>query len=106
MVPFVTAWMGEHHFEPVPTALYGIVLICAAAAYTILQRALIKEQGPGSRLASAIGPDRKGLASLGIYLIALPIAFYRPWISDLLYALVALTWLVPDSRIEHRIREG
>ncbi len=106
MVPFVTAWMGEHHFEPVPTALYGIVLICAAAAYTILQRALIKEQGPGSRLASAIGPDRKGLVSLAIYLIALPIAFYRPWISDLLYALVALTWLVPDSRIEHRIREG
>lgn len=106
MVPFVTAWMGEHHFEPVPTALYGIVLVCAAAAYTILQRALIKEQGPGSRLATAIGPDTKGLASLAVYLMAIPIAFYRPWISDSLYALVALTWLVPDSRIERRVREG
>lgn len=76
--------MGEHHFEPVPTALYGIVLVCAASAYTILQRSSIKEQGPNSRLASAVGRDVKGLVSLAMYVTAIPIAFYRPWISDVL----------------------
>jgi uncharacterized membrane protein len=106
MVPFVTAWMGEHHHDSVPTALYGVVLVCAGAAYTILERALIREQGPGSPLASAVGIDTKGLLSVAMYLIAIPIAFYRPWISDALYAMVALTWLVPDSRIERRLREG
>jgi uncharacterized membrane protein len=106
MVPFVTAWMGEHYHDSVPTALYGVVLVCAGAAYTILERALIREQGPGSRLASAVGIDTKGLLSVAIYAVAIPIAFYRPWISDALYALVALTWFVPDSRIERRLREG
>jgi uncharacterized membrane protein len=104
MVPFVTAWMGEHHTESVPTALYGIVLVCAGAAYTILERALIREEGPKSRLAAAVGADPKALASVALYVAAIPLAFYRPLISDVLYALVALTWLVPDRRIEQHMR--
>ncbi|MEO7039193.1 MAG: TMEM175 family protein [Gemmatimonadaceae bacterium] len=104
LVPFATAWMGEHHFAPVPTALYGIVLLGAGAAYEVLLRALIREQGEGSRLAAAVGRDKKGLASLAAYAIAIPIAFYAPPIADVLYIGVALMWLVPDPRIERHIR--
>jgi uncharacterized membrane protein len=106
LIPFVTAWMGENHGASLPTALYGTVLLCSGAAYTILQRALIREQGPQSRLASAIGRDTKGLVSVAIYAVAIPSAFYRPGIAQLLYTMVALTWLVPDRRIEKELRHS
>ncbi|MFI5239869.1 MAG: TMEM175 family protein [Gemmatimonadales bacterium] len=103
LVPFVTAWMGRNYDASVPTALYGCVLIMCALAYTILQNCIIKEEGRESRLAAAIGGDRKGFASLILYASAIPLAFVRPWIADVLYLLVALTWLVPDRRIESRL---
>jgi uncharacterized membrane protein len=102
LIPFVTAWMGAHHSDSAPTALYGVVLLCAGAAYSILERSLIKEQ-ENSRLAAAVGSDVKGLASVAMYAAAIPVAYFRPWISDLLYLAVALMWLVPDRRIERRI---
>ena len=105
LVPFVTAWVGENHRAAAPTAAYGIVLVLAAIAYTILQRRIIASQGPHSRLAAAIGADRKGKLSVGLYVAAIPLAFVRPAISDVLYAVVALIWLVPDPRIEQRVAE-
>ena len=105
LIPFVTGWMGEHHEAAAPTALYGIVLMCAGAAYTILQSALIREQGPNSRLAKAVGRDVKALASVAGYALAIPGAFYNPAISQAIYILMALMWLVPDRRIEKAMRE-
>ena len=105
LVPFTTGWMGENHFAPLPSAVYGAVLLLAAVAYTILQRAIIAEEGPGSRLAAAVGRDRKGKASLALYLAAIPLAFVREWIADAIYVAVALLWLVPDRRIEERLRK-
>jgi uncharacterized membrane protein len=103
LVPFVTGWMGENHFAPVPTAIYGAVLLGAAIAFTILVRAILAYEPPGSRLAEAIGKDRKGNISLVLYATAIPLAFVNQWISDLIYVLVASIWLVPDRRIETRI---
>ena len=105
LIPFVTAWMGEHLFAAMPTALYGIVLFCCGIAYTILEHALIREQGANSRLAAAVGMDRKGIASVVMNATAIPIAFYKPAISLCLYAAVDLLWLVPDSRIEKHIHD-
>ena len=100
LVPFVTAWMGENHFAPVPTAAYGVVLFLAAMAYLVLQRVIVASQGPASPLAAAIGSDMKGKLSALVYLIAIVFAFVRPWVAGALYATVALMWLVPDRRIE------
>jgi len=100
LFPFTTAWVGENHLAPVPAAVYGFVLLMAAIAYYILQRAIIAQQGPGSLLAAAIGKDWKGKISPVLYFIAIPLAFVSPWISSGLYVLVALMWLVPDRRIE------
>jgi uncharacterized membrane protein len=100
VIPFVTAWMGENHFASVPIALYGLVLLMAAVAYTILLRVLLAAQGPHSLLKTAVGDDFKGKLSLVLYLIAIPSAFLIPWIAGALYVTVALVWLVPDSRIE------
>jgi uncharacterized membrane protein len=100
LVPFVTAWMGANHYSAVPTALYGIVLALSAVAYTILEYTIIAEQGPDSTLARAIGSDRKGLFSLALYVAAIPLAFVQPLISDALFVVVALIWLLPDRRIE------
>lgn len=105
MVPFATSWMGENHYASVPTALYGIVLLGAAIAYTILQETIIANQGDGSRLKSAVGADVKGKVSGVLYIAAIPLAFVNHWISAAIYVMVALAWLVPDPRIEQVISE-
>jgi TMEM175 potassium channel family protein len=105
MFPFATGWMGENHFASLPTALYGAVLLMAAVAYWILQRSIIVAQGQDSLLAHAIGRDLKGKSSPVIYALAIPIAFVAPWLSQSLYVLVALMWLIPDRRIERAMAE-
>ena len=100
LFPFTTDWMGENHLAATPTALYGFVLLMAAIAYYILQRAIIAQQGRDSLLASAIGKDWKGKLSPVCYFIAIPLAYVSSWISIGLFVLVALIWLVPDRRIE------
>ena len=105
LVPFVTGWMGENHFASLPTAVYGVVLLLAAVAYTILQRVILKHQGPDSRLAAALGKDGKGKLSLACYALAIPLAFVHQWISDALYVFVALLWLIPDRRIESKLSD-
>ena len=100
LVPFVTAWMGENHFAPLPVAAYGLVLLGAAMAYTVLVRALLRIHGKDSTLTRALGKDFKGHVSIVIYLVAVAMTFVHPWISCALYALVAALWLCPDPRIE------
>jgi len=100
LVPFVTGWMGENHGATAPTALYGVVMICAAIAYTVLQWAIIASHGPRSKLAAAVGGDLKGKASILLYAAAIALAFVHQAISDALYVAVALMWFVPDRRIE------
>jgi uncharacterized membrane protein len=100
LVPFVTRWMGDTQFAAEPVALYGIVLLFAAIAFTILVRTLIKHQGKHSDLAKAIGPDRKGKISLALYVAAIPLVYVHPLISCAIYVIDAVIWLVPDSRIE------
>ena len=100
LFPFTTAWVGENHPASTPTAVYGFVLLMAAIAYYILQRAIIAQQGHGSLLASAIGKDWKGKLSPVLYFAAIPLAYLSPWTSQGLFVLVALIWLVPDRRIE------
>jgi uncharacterized membrane protein len=103
LVPFVTAWMGENHFDPWPVALYGFVLLMAGVAYTILARALVHRHGRDSPLAAALGEDMKGWMSLAIYASAIPLAFLNHWISLALYFVVAVMWLIPDRRIERML---
>ena len=103
LFPFATGWMGENHFTPMPTAAYGVVLLLAGVAYYILQLAIIARHGPQSVLAKALGRDWKGKLSLVVYLVAIPIAFANPWISNALYVLMALWWLIPDRRIERAL---
>ena len=106
LVPFVTGWMGENHFASVPTAAYGAVLLMAAVAYWILQRTIIRSEGRDSVLARAVGGDIKGNLSPLAYVVAIPAAFVRPWISGALYIAVALVWLLPDQRIERMVAGG
>jgi uncharacterized membrane protein len=100
LLPFVTGWLDENHFEKLPAALYGVVLLMAGVAYWILARAIVAADGPDSLLARAIGKDRKGHLSLVLYVVAIPLAFASPWIALAIYVGVALIWLVPDRRIE------
>jgi uncharacterized membrane protein len=100
LIPFVTGWMGENHFAPTPVSLYGVVLLMAALAYTVLQRAIVTCDGPESLVGRAVGSDRKGKLSLIAYAIAIPAAFASQWIACALYVATALMWLVPDRRIE------
>ena len=103
LVPFVTAWMGENEFAPVPTAAYGVPLLMAALAYYILQQLIIASQGPDSLLRRAVGGDWKGKASPLLYLLAIAVSPRWRELSMAIYVLVALIWLVPDRRIERAI---
>jgi uncharacterized membrane protein len=100
LLPFATGWMGENHFAPGPSALYGMVLFCASVAYEILQSRILAHHGRQSRLAEAIGSDWKGKLSLALYVTAIGLSFWRPVLAGIIYALVAMLWLVPDRRIE------
>jgi uncharacterized membrane protein len=101
LVPFVTGWMGENHFAPLPTAVYGGVLFMAGIAYMILEGRLLRCGNP--RLAAAVGHDIKGKVSAVLYLTAIPLAFVHQLIADGIYVCVALMWLIPDRRIEKQL---
>ena len=103
LVPFTTGWMGENHFAPLPTAIYGVVLLLSAVGYFILSQTLLAAEGPSSALAKAIGRDFKGRLSAVLYLVAIPLAFVRAWLALGIYILVGLMWLIPDRRIEGRL---
>jgi uncharacterized membrane protein len=105
LVPFVTAWMGENRFAAPPVALYGAVLLMAGFAYFLLARALASHHGKDSKLARALGKDTKGIGSLVIYALAIPLAFVNPWIAFALYVSVAVIWVIPDRRIERVFAE-
>ena len=106
LFPFTTAWMGESYLAVPPTVAYGVVLLMAAVAYWILQQTLIAADGAGSVLRQAIGLDWKGKLSPVLYLSGIALACWRPWAAQLLYALSALLWLVPDRRIEGVIHDA
>jgi TMEM175 potassium channel family protein len=103
LFPFATGWMGENHFTPMPTALYGVVLLMAAIAYYLLQLSIIRAQGPDSILKKAIGSDWKGKLSPMLYLVAIAAAMWLPWISEAIFVSAALIWLIPDRRIENAL---
>ena len=103
LTPFVTAWIGETRFASWPVALYGLVLLLSGIAYYILTLALLSIHSSDSVLAKALGRDFKGKISMAIYLVAIPLAFLRPWLAYTIYMFVALIWLVPDRRIEKTV---
>ena len=105
LMPFATNWMGENEFASRPVALYGVVLVMCAIAYTILVLLLIDYHGADSTLAKAIGSDVKGKISLLFYLIAIPMSFFNNWVAFGLYVVVAIIWFIPDRRIENVLGE-
>ena len=106
LIPFATAWMDEQGFAPVPTALYGVSLLMPAIAWMTMQKVIIRAQGEGSPLKSALGRDLKGIISPMIYFCGILLALVAPWAGLLCYAVVTATWLVPDRRIEQQLLRG
>jgi uncharacterized membrane protein len=100
LLPFATRWMSVEHFALVPVVAYGVVLFLAGAAYSVLQQVIIRSQGAGSRLKSAIGSDVKGYLSVALFGVGIALAFVATWIALVLYATVAVMWLIPDRRLE------
>ena len=105
LIPFVTAWMGENHFETGPTAAYGFVLFMCSIAYLLLVRGLIANHPKNATLANAIGNDRKGKLSCILYLVGVGLSLFVAWLGFLVYAAVAIVWLIPDRRIEDKVAE-
>jgi uncharacterized membrane protein len=103
LVPFATAWMGENEFASVPTAVYGVALFMPAVAYYLLEKAILRHEGPNSMLAKALGKDIKGKLSPFLYLAAVILAFANPYVSCAIYVSVGLMWLIPDPRIERTL---
>jgi uncharacterized membrane protein len=104
LFPVTTAWMGENEFMPMPSAVYGFVLLMAGFAYLLLERAIIAADGPSSVLRQAVGKDWKGKVSPIFYIAAIVSTLWRPWVADAIYVLVALLWLIPDRRIERVLK--
>ncbi len=105
LIPFTTAWMGEYHSEPYPMALYGFVLLMAAASYVLLQAAMIQVEGKSATLAQSVGKDFKGKLSMVMYLLGIGLAFVHTGLSILCYVSVAAMWIIPDQRIEKNLKE-
>jgi len=106
LLPFVTGWMGENHFTPLPSAVYGAVLLAAAIAYKILQHAIVRRSGADARVAASLRHDWKGRLSPLLYACGTGASFWRPWLGGCIYVLVALMWLIPDRRIERAVTDA
>jgi uncharacterized membrane protein len=106
LVPFVTAWMGEHSFASVPVALYNLVLVLPAASFTLLVLALMRAPGQSTTIAEALEGDRKAPASLLLYILALAISLVAPIVAVLIDVGVAMMWIVPDRRLERRLNQS
>ena len=111
LFPFTTSWLNEAHGEhgefpaTLPTVAYGIVLLMTALAWIPLVRTLIQANGgSGGPLARALAGGWKEKISPLIYLAAIVLAFFAPIVSCVLYAVVAVLWLVPDTRIENHAK--
>lgn len=107
LFPFTTAWLNEAHGmdgefpAPLPTLVYGAVLLLTALAWIPLTRSLIAcNGGAQGALARALGGGWKEKISPVIYLLAIASAFFAPIVACVLYSVVALIWIVPDRRIE------
>lgn len=85
---------------PVPTAVYGFIQLLSGISIYILVRRLIVANGPRSRVSQALGRDRKGIVSVGVLIVATPLALVWPRAAVVLYVIVALMWMVPDRRME------
>jgi uncharacterized membrane protein len=105
LVPFATGWMGENHFATLPTAAYGVVLLMAGFAYLLLEQRIVAAEGETSLVKQALGADWKGKLSVALYALAIGLAFVWPRISLAIYAVVAITWFVPDRRMERVLAE-
>jgi len=106
LFPFVTGWMGENHFGPLPSAIYGFVLLMASLSYFLLQNRIIAAGGPDSVLRQALGSDWKGKTAPILYATGIGASFWVPWLGQAIYVLVAFMWLVPDRRIERAIQDN
>jgi uncharacterized membrane protein len=104
LMPFATAWMGESHFAPLPTAIFGVSLLMPALAWYVMKLVIIRVQGQDSAFARMVGRDFKGVVSPVLYAAGIGFAFINPWISDAIYFLVALMWLIPERRVERLIK--
>lgn len=100
LMPFTTAWVGKTDVAPLPTAAYGVDLLGCAAAFVLLQMAIVSHEGPTSRLREAIGAHEKEIASLLLYLFGIGMAWISTRLSAICYAVVAALWFIPDRRIE------
>jgi uncharacterized membrane protein len=100
LTPLATAWLGEAGVETGPVAVYAIVLLGCAIAYTLLTLSLLAIHDQESQISQAIGRDFKGRLSLAAYVVALALSFAEPWVSVVVFVLVAVMWVVPDRRIE------
>jgi len=105
LVPFVTGWMGESWPAPLPTATYGVVLLAAAIAYTILQHLIVRNEGPDSKAAHAFRNNLKGNISPVLYVAGIGSSFVHSWLAAAFYVTVAMIWLVPDRRVEAQLDE-
>jgi uncharacterized membrane protein len=105
LIPFVTGWMGENHFETGPTAAYGLVLFMCAVAYLVLARCLTGHHEKNATLARALGNDGKGKLSIALYLLGAALSFFAAWLGFVVYVGVAILWLIPDRRIEREVVE-
>lgn len=104
LIPFTTAWMGENHFDKNPVALYGINLLFCAIIFLILEKSAIKHEGKNSKIGKAIQNNTKEIISITVYIIGVFSSYFSPIISIICYALVAIIWLIPDSRIEKQLK--
>jgi uncharacterized membrane protein len=106
LVPFTTSWVGEYHNAAIPNAVYGFSFLMPALAWYLMQMVIVRAQGSNSDLAQALGSDIKGKVSPLLYIACILLAFVDTLLSDVLYALVAIMWLVPDRRVERALQRS
>lgn len=94
LIPFVTAWAGEHPMASGPVALYGVVLLMCSISFMLLSWSLNAGGGIGHALSWQSGKNR---LSIGLYALAVLLALVYAPLGALIHVLLALLWLMPSG---------
>ena len=103
LVPFFTSWVDENHWASMPVAAYGAALFMVVFSYRILELVLFRLHDADALIVRILRPGHREKISMVLFLLAIPIAFYQPFVSMLMYIFIAAIWFWPEPGLERAL---
>ncbi|HEX4164746.1 MAG TPA: TMEM175 family protein [Bryobacteraceae bacterium] len=100
LLPFATSYVLEKKVDSFAVCLYAVSMVACGFSFLLLRLAIHRNLRRSGQLESEdVSAQGKHLASLALYLVAIPLAFFHSRIALLIIALVTVVWIVPNLSV-------